>query len=342
MKAINVSKQAPGGERTKLGDALPLDTPFLVQIFPIYACNFKCGYCIFSVRKPDRHFISDKTIMDIDLFEQCVDDMANFPNKIKVFRFVGIGEPLLHKNLADMVKYAVDKDIANKVEIISNGSLLTPSLSDSLIASGLHRLEISFQGITDEKCEEIAGVKVDIDSLRKNLIYFYENKKETHLYLKIVDTALDTKEDEEAFFDLYGDICDTIGIEYTVPIHTGVAFEGVLKEKNKEVTQFGLPLSDMKICPQPFFHMQINPDGKVVPCYSFEYPEILGDCNDESVTEIWSGERFQRFRRTMLDGLVNASEVCARCSIMKYRRFQEDDLSNDAERLKIFYERDNK
>ena len=146
----------------------------------------------------------------------------------------------------------------------------------------------------------------------------------------------------EAFFDLYGDICDTIGIEYTVPIHTGVAFEGVLKEKNKEVTQFGLPLSDMKICPQPFFHMQINPDGKVVPCYSFEYPEILGDCNDESATEIWSGERFQRFRRTMLDGLVNASEVCARCSIMKYRRFQEDDLSNDAERLKIFYERDNK
>ena len=292
MKAINVSKQAPGGERTKLGDVLPLDTPFLVQIFPIYACNFKCGYCIFSVPRPDRHFVSDKTIMDFDLFKRCVDDMVNFPNKIKVLRFVGIGEPLLHKNLADMVKYAVDKDIANKVEIISNGSLLTPSLSDSLIASGLHRLEISFQGITDEKSEEIGGVKIDVDSLRENLIYFYENKKETHLYLKIVDTALDTKEDEEAFFDLYGDICDTIGIEYTIPIHTGVDFDGVLKEKNIEVTQFGRPLSDVNICPQPFFHMQINPDGKVVPCYSFEYPEILGDCNNESVNEIWMGKKF--------------------------------------------------
>jgi radical SAM protein with 4Fe4S-binding SPASM domain len=338
MKAINLSGQAPGGKRTKLADVLPLDTPYLVQIFPIYACNFKCGYCIFSVRKPDRHFIADKTIMDFALFKRCVGDMANFPDKIKVLRFVGIGEPLLHKNLVDMVKYAVDRDIANTVEILTNGSLLTPSLSDSLIASGLSRLVISLQGITAEKYEKISGVKIDIDSLKENLSYFYGSKKETHLYIKIVDTALDTKEDEEAFFHLFGDICDTIGIEYTVPIHTGVAFEGVLKEKNREVTQFGIPLSDVNICPQPFFHMQINPDGKVVPCYSFEYPEIIGDCNYEPVNEIWMGEKFQNFRRRMLEGLNNASEVCENCNIIKYRSFDEDLLYNDAHRLKPLYE----
>ncbi len=39
--------------------------------------------------------------------------------------------------------------------------------------------------------------------------------------------------------------------------------------------------------------MQINPDGKIVPCYSFEYPNIVGDCNNESMKDIWDGDKFQ-------------------------------------------------
>ena len=70
MKAQVISGQAPGGKRTILAEVLPLDTPILVQIFPVYACNFKCGYCIFSVRKADRYFISDKVNMDLSLFER--------------------------------------------------------------------------------------------------------------------------------------------------------------------------------------------------------------------------------------------------------------------------------
>ena len=64
--------------------------------------------------------------MDFDLYKKCIDDMALFPNKVKVLRIVGIGEPLLHKNIVDMVEYAVSKDIANTVEILTNASLLTP------------------------------------------------------------------------------------------------------------------------------------------------------------------------------------------------------------------------
>jgi len=48
MRAVRIDGQTPGGKRNKLKDALPLDTPYMVQFFPIYACNFKCGYCIHS------------------------------------------------------------------------------------------------------------------------------------------------------------------------------------------------------------------------------------------------------------------------------------------------------
>lgn len=338
MTAKDISGQAPGGKRARLADALPLPAPFVVQIFPVYACNFKCGYCIFSVKKASRHFISDKIMMDFGLYKKCVDDMAGFPEKIKVLRFVGIGEPLLHKDIAGMIRYAVDKKIANVVELLTNASLLTPEMSDALLAAGLTRLVVSLQGTTAEKYRKVCGADVDLDKFIGNLRYFYSRKGAVQVYIKIIDCALDGKEDEKKFRELFGGVCDTLAVENAVPIHSGVNFEKVLKEKGPAVTQFGLPVSEVKVCPQPFFTLQINPDGKVVPCYSFEYPRIMGDANAGSVKDIWNGEKFRSFRRAMLDGVKNASGVCEKCSIIKYRLFPEDVLSDDAERLKKLYE----
>ncbi|MCX6993116.1 MAG: radical SAM protein [Kiritimatiellaeota bacterium] len=338
MKAKDISGQAPGGKRTKLAEALPLDTPFVVQIFPIYACNFKCGYCIFSVEKAKRQFISDQIVMDLGLYKKAIDDLTTFPHKVKVLRFVGIGEPLMHKNIVEMVKYAADKNIAHTVEILTNGSLLTPAMSDTLIAAGLNRLVVSLQGTSAEKYWSVCKARIDFQEFIGNLRYFYEHRSQTQVYLKIVDCALDGKEDEKKFFATYGDICDTIAVEHAVPIHSGVEFDKVLKQKDISVTQFGLPVKDVKICPQPFFTLQINPDGKIVPCYSFEYPGIMGNCKDQSVCEIWNGKQFRHFRRAMLEGARNASKLCANCNIIKYRLFPEDALNSDAARLKKFYE----
>jgi radical SAM protein with 4Fe4S-binding SPASM domain len=336
LKAKDISGQAPGGKRTKLAEELPLDTPFVVQIFPVYACNFKCNYCIFSVDQAKRGFISDKIVMDFDLYKKCIDDILLFPNKVKVLRFVGIGEPLLHKKIANMVEYAVSKDVANIVEILTNASVLIPEMSDSLISAGLSRLVVSVQGTTKEKYRDVCGANIDFENFIENLRYFFNNKNNTQVYIKIVDSALDGKNDGQRFYDIFGDVCDTMAIEHTVPIHSGINYENVLKDKDMSITQFGLPVSEVKICPQPFFTLQINPDGKVVPCYSWEYPGIMGDCNKQSVCGIWNNKQYQRFRRKMLDGVENVCEVCADCNIIKYRLFPEDDLKNDAERLKKY------
>ena len=157
------------------------------------------------------------------------------------------------------------------------------------------------------------------------------------MHIKIIDYALDGKQDEEKFYELFGDISDTIGIEHVGPIFPGVDYKKVLENKNISFTQFGLPVSEVKICPQPFFHMQINPDGKVVPCYSLVYPIILGDCNSQSVYEIWRSKPYQDFRRKMLDGTKTVCKTCKNCDIIKHRLFPEDLLNNDAERLKNFY-----
>jgi len=338
MKAKEIRGQAPGGKRKKLADVLPLDTPIVFQFFPIYACNFKCHYCLLSTDADKRPFISDKVSMDLGLYKKCLDDITSFSSKVKVLRFVGMGEPLLHKDIAEMVACAVSRDVAHTVEILTNASLLGPEVSDSLIKAGLSRLVVSLQGATQQGCRQMSGESADLKKIIDNLRYFFKHKDKTHVYIKIVDLALENKNDQQRFYEIFGDICDTIGIEYTVPIYPCVDYDSVLEGKRAGLTQFGLPVCEVKVCPQPFFTMQINPDGKVVPCYSAAYPDILGDCNNESVCEIWKGKKFQAFRRSMLEGRKQLSRVCAECKIITHRFFPEDNLDNDAERLKKFYE----
>ena len=333
MKARIINKQAPGGKRVILADELPLATPLLLQIFPIYACNFKCKYCTFSIPKDKRGFISDKVVMEFDLLKKCIDELAMFPDKVKTLRFVGMGEPLIHPQIEKMVRYAVNKEVANKVEILTNGSLLTRGLSDSLILAGLDRLVISIQGTTAKKYKEISKVDIDFNQFVENIKYFFEHKKKTTVHIKIVDIALDN---EEEFYNIFGNICDTIGIEHANPLFPGVEYNKEL-EKSR-LTQFGLKATRVKVCPQPFATMQVNPDGKVVPCYSVSYPAILGDVNKQTLLEIWNGEKYRKFRRKMLDGVDGVCELCANCGIIKHRIFPTDNLDKAAERLKKYYE----
>lgn len=337
MRAKIISGTAPGGQRIPLANRLPLDTPLVVQIFPIYACNFTCEYCYFSVPKEKRGFVTDWPVMKFDLYKKCINELSEFNEKIKVLRFVGMGEPLLHKKIAEMIKYAVDKNVAHRVELLTNGSLLTKQMSDKLIASGLSRLVISLQGLSEEKYRRISKIDINLKNFIEQIKYFYENKTDTHIYVKIVDYSLDETDTEQKLYELFGNICDTIAIENAVPIMPRVDYEQVLEEGEGNLTQFGLPVSPVQICPQPFFTMQINPDGKIVPCYQIDYPGIMGDANQQTLQEIWEGDTWRKFRKKMLDGRDRINDVCKQCNFIKYRHFPEDDLQNDLERLKGIY-----
>jgi radical SAM protein with 4Fe4S-binding SPASM domain len=335
MKAKNLSGKSPGGKRSELADALPLSTPYIVQIFPIYACNFKCNYCIFYVDKKKRHFVSSQNIMKLEVLEKCVDEMKRFPEKIKVLRFVGIGEPLMHKKLVEMIEYAVDSKVANNVELLTNASILSNELSDRIIESRLDRLVISLQGIDATGYKDVADVDVDFEEFIRNIQYFYENKTNTHVYIKIIDQVLSEDGDEQHFYDLFGDICDSIAVENLVPIHEVEYGDDVL---DVDETQFGQPLEKVRICPQPFFTIQINPDGNVVPCHSFKYPAIVGNVNDESFYDIWRKDCFDEFRYNMLEnGVSEMGDTCKNCTIYKYRIFQEDILDGKEEKLKPLF-----
>ncbi|QHI71949.1 radical SAM/SPASM domain-containing protein [Aminipila terrae] len=326
MQDKTLKDPTPGGQRIELGAVLPLDTPFIVQIFPAYACNLKCGYCIHALDKKERGNISDVVYMDFELYKKCIDQMKSFKNKLKMLRFAAIGEPLIHKDIARMVEYAKQAEIAQSIDIVSNGTLLTRQLSDALIEAGLSKLRLSINGLSKEQYLKNTGQPIDFEKMVENISYFYENRGNTKLYIKIIDYMVDTKDEKEKFYNYFLDICDEIAIEHLTPTIEEINYKKLSGKEKLDKPHNEAEMIYTEICPQPFYLMQVNPDGNVVPCCSMKYPAVLGNIKEKNIERIWNGEKFNEFRRNLLHGVKNATDVCQKCNLYLYDMHKEDVL----------------
>ncbi len=331
MKAEIIHGKSISGSRAILSKEIPLKTPYIVQIFPVYGCNFRCNYCIHSLEPSQRGFIAKKKYLDFELYKKCVDDISQFPQKIKMLRFGATGEPLLHTQISEMIKYASEKKVADSIDIVTNGSLLTKELSERLINSGLSRLRVSIQGLSSQKYKDVTGTDTNFEVFWENLNYFYKNNKDTKIYIKIIDVALEPGEAEK-FYNIFGDICDKISIEHLLPAVSNIDYTKI-SNKNFDLTQNGNDVKDVLVCPQPFYMMQINPDGNVVPCCSMETAYIVGDCTKDSLYKIWNGEKYKDFQIQMLKKEKDNNVICKKCRSYNHNMFEEDILDDDAENL---------
>ncbi len=326
-----------GGKRTYLKDILPLEMPIMLQMFPVYACNFKCEFCIHALDKDQHGYISYEVFMDMELYKKAINDIKATGIKLKMLRFAAIGEPLLHKNIADMIKYAVDMEVADSVDIVTNASLLTRELSDALIDAKLSRLRISIEGLSSEDYKERCSNSVDFNKLVENIQYFYKNKTNTTVYVKIIDYMLKDDEQHKKFHEIFEPICDSIAIEHLTPTIEEIDYDTISDGMDLDKGQNSDTLLDARVCPQGFYMMQINPDGKVVPCCNMKYPAVLGDIKENTVQEVWKGEEFNEFRRNSLCSRATASGVCASCTLYKYGMHKEDNIDDVSTELKEKY-----
>lgn len=333
MDKLNKTAVTPGGVRTPLGEVLPLDMPYLIQIFPVYACNFRCGYCIHSLDKKQHGYISDEVFMSMERYCKIIDDIKNTGKKIKMLRFAAIGEPLLHPQIADMIKYAKEANIADSIDIVTNGALLTKELSDKLIAAGLSKLRISLEGLSSEDYLKNSDARIDFEKFVDNIRYFYEHCDETKMYIKIIDYMVQKKEEQELFYNTFSSITHDIAIEHLTPTIHEIDYDKLSGGMKTDKPQNGENLIISKICPQPFYMMQFNPDGNVVPCCSMKYPCVLGNIDKNTVEEIWTGKEYNEFRQRLLKGTDNAGQVCSECNLYLYDLHSEDVLDSYADVL---------
>ncbi|OGV49401.1 MAG: radical SAM protein [Lentisphaerae bacterium GWF2_52_8] len=320
-----------GLDRTKLSEVVPLQMPFTLFVFPTTFCNFRCNYCGHSLgfqEMKERYGFAPQQ-MPMDTYRRILSQAKEFPGKLKLFSLTGHGEPLLNPNIAEMVAMAKEANIAERIEIISNASLLTNATAQKLIDAGLDTLRISIQGLSSQKYQEVCGYKLDFDEFIANIRFFYEHKKTTKLFVKVMNIALNPGEDE-LFYKTFENISDRMYIEHCRPVYDGVSYSG---EARKISDRYGREHKRRDVCPLAFFMFGIFPDGDVEPCDTIYKPVVVGNVNKETMMEIWRGKKLREFQLLQLSKRRYDNPKCAVCCAPDDVSHPEDCLDDDAERL---------
>jgi MoaA/NifB/PqqE/SkfB family radical SAM enzyme len=313
MKAIYKIKADT--ERKPLYDLIPMDTPMRVCIEAASACNFHCNFCCHNkiVFKDPEKRKNINQIMSIDMARKCIEDLGEFPEKIKRLSFYANGEPLLNTNLPEIILYAKQHAIANSIDITTNVSLLSCALSDKLIDSGVDKIFISLYGLSDEQYEKTTGMKVKFEKIVQNIRYLYNNRGTCKIHIKICDAAFENSQDEAFFHDTFSGLCDLISVEHVIPYYMGVDYEDDIMKTR--VNLFGQTITGhIETCPQIFYTMIIHPSGTVSPCLNDWKGEInLGDVNSKSLKSIWNGKQYYELGCGLLKHDYTKAVICKVC-----------------------------
>lgn len=277
--------------------------PYQIEPFPLEVrventnhCNASCYMC------PREKLTREKGFMPLDLFKKIVDECAD--NRIREMHLQGFGEPFLDKNIFHRIRYAKEKEIRSTL-LVTNGSLLSGKICEEIVQSGLDRMKISFYGIDKEEYESTHR-GLDYDKVKRG-----------------IERLLDVKKNLK---------CSTpkVTLKYIGKLHRFPRFMrqwwprarvGYARLHNYSYgRKYNPAKSSGKIkCDMvwdPIF--QILWDGRVVPCcYDFDGRIILGDTNHQSITEIWHGEPYQKFRLAHQTMKLDPYPICRICDKLK-------------------------
>lgn len=310
--------------RTRLEQVIPLETPFVLHIEVTSTCNFKCKFCMDHDDELWKKLGIKRGFMKKGIFEKIIDDCKQFPKKLKRIYFHIGGEPLLHKELISFIRYAKNAQVADELVMFTNGSLLTEKLGTELAHSGLNRIQISVEGVSAEKYEEITGCRIDYDRFLEGIAHLYHEKPASlTLHAKILDCGLSGEEKEKFYHDFSG-ICDECYIEHLLDACPTDVMDTTLGY-GQTTTQDGKPLTKRIVCTIPFYVSAVYWNGSVAGCScgDWRHSLIMGDVQKESLYDIWNGEKYRRFRTMQLSG---EREKCLACSDCKVIMNQLDDI----------------
>jgi len=117
-----------------------------VYIEPTNQCNLQCVTCIRNSWDEPLGEMKPAT------FARVIEGMRPFSSPPDVL-FGGLGEPLSHPDIVEMVRQV--KALGSSVELITNATLLSESLSKQLIDAGLDTLWVSIDGATPQSYKDV-------------------------------------------------------------------------------------------------------------------------------------------------------------------------------------------
>lgn len=302
--------------------------PETIQLEVTTRCNLDCIMC----SRKKLSFSRLNKDLDLNDFKLIIKKIPS----IKKIRLQGLGEPFLNPHLDKILKFGRQKKIS--FETITNGSLIC-SKSKELLPL-FDNIIISLDSTNKENFESIRK-RANYELILKNLYYISALKRKekwktkiainsviTHLNYKeipsLVDLALSLKLDYISFVEVEN---------WTIPKEKSFSIEkkfiNKAREKSSQIRKMVreaeekypssiginfLSAEKRKLkCWWPFYSTYITVDGYITPCCIRGNPEVFnfGSVFKDNFLEIWNGEKYQKFRNSLIENTPNF--VCDCC-----------------------------
>jgi len=280
--------------------------PRFFEIETVNSCNARCIMCgIDFDSRP-------KSNMDDALFAKITDEISNYTDYVEKVMLYLDGEPLIDKKLPHRIKMMKDAGV-KKVSISSNGSLLNEKNSVAIIEAGLDDIYLTIDSLKKETYEAIR-VRLDFDEVYNNVINFISlrNKLNPQLMIRVQMILQELNQNERDDF---------------IP-----HFEKLLSPTDQIVVQkahnWGSTLDVMKFgdedkvnnypCIALWGTFVVHVNGDVPLCCidtDTKYP--LGNLNEQTIEEVWTGEPMRAFREKHLNGMRSEISICDGCTLWR-------------------------
>ncbi|WP_279388663.1 radical SAM/SPASM domain-containing protein [Pseudodesulfovibrio tunisiensis] len=278
-------------------------------------CPFSCIMCPRekSMTRPAEDMKWDVYTKLIDEFHS-LHDGAKLMGK-KLLRLHGMGESLVHPLFDEMIRYAADRGF--KVAISCNPLLLTDTVADRLLDSGLHTLFFSLDGHDDASFARIRGVNNAYDRSVRRLERFLEKRASSGAIERLELSMIDFERNRDSIrsIERYWSNHPLIDrFRKKIFVNWAGLDDGVNALIDEEASTSATRLANNKGgCVEPWAQLSILVDGEAVPCcfdYDGKYP--LGNILEEGVMGVWNGKAMQALRQEFLQREIT-NPLCRKC-----------------------------
>ena len=284
--------------------------------FPLYLevelhqiCNLRCPMCSITVPEARSKYITDEH-MTWSTYEKIILEAEKYD--CPSLNPQGINEPLLDQDLENYIKFASNHGFID-IMMNTNATLLSEERCTRLLESGLTRLRFSLDAATKETYEKIR-VGAKFESVIEKIEQFLEIKERGGYELPVVGVNLVkmkmNEHEIDQFVDMWKDKVDFIVLQEFLPPE----LECDYSEFYTSTSEFRKELTKSFNCQQPWQRLYVHNNGDVSPCCTTFSSELaLGNINDNSLYDLWNGNKMNNLRHIHKSGEYWKNEWCKKC-----------------------------
>ena len=300
---------------------MKLRRPFFVSVEPAAVCQLHCPACpvglrntvITKLRNTDR-------FMSKEVWQRVLSEAAK---TAYVMQFYFQGEPLLNKDLPAMIAEA---HAAGLYTIVStNAQALTPEMAEALVQSGLNRIIVSMDGLTEESYNAYR-VGGSLEQTKAALRYLREAKKQSRTPYTVHRTPiielqclrLKTNEHEWSEFKRQYKALGADRLSFKTAQLYDYADGHPLMPSDPRYSRYtkgtdGRYHRKTRVpwCTRVWSGVVITTTGEVLPCcYDKAHAYAYGNIMESSLHELFTSDKAKAFRKA---AFKEQPQICKEC-----------------------------